>query len=40
MEFECNDVVSYVGGVVVDRQPVTTGDVVSELIGQPLVDGK
>ena len=41
VEFECNDVVTYVGGVVVDRRNVvpSTTDVITELIGDPLVEG-
>lgn len=42
VDFECNDLVTYVGSVVVDRRSVvpSSTDVIMQLIGEPLVEGK
>ena len=40
LELECNDVVTNVGGVVVDRRTLVTSSVVRQPIGMPLVTGK
>lgn len=43
MELECNDVVTYVGGVVVERRNLIDSNPVvisRELLGEPLVVGK
>lgn len=40
VEFDCNDLVTYVGGAVVERRSVATSDEVSRtLVGDPLVQG-
>ena len=40
VELECNDVVTYVGGVVVERRNLVTNPVTRQLVGDPLVVGK
>lgn len=41
VEFECNDVIVYVGGLVVERRSLLSStEVVMEMIGDPLVQGK
>ena len=42
VELECNDVVTYLGGVVVDRQNLvqSSNPITHELLGNPLVIGK
>lgn len=39
IEFGCNDFVTYVGGVVVDRRPIASTSPDMENIGNPLVEG-
>ena len=40
VEFDCNDVVVYVGGMVVERRLLESADVVMEMIGDPLVESE
>ncbi len=40
VKFDCNDVVVYVGGTVVERRSLLEStEVVTELVGNPLVQG-
>ena len=39
IEFGCNDLVTYVSGVVVERRPVAGTSLDAEFIGTPLVEG-
>ena len=40
VELECNDLVTYVGGMVVERRSIVTStDVTRTLVGEPLVEG-
>ena len=39
VEFGCNDFVTYIGGVVVDRRPIARTTLETEYIGNPLVEG-
>lgn len=40
VELECNDVVMYMGGVVIERRSLTTSPITRELVGNPLVIGE
>lgn len=41
VEFECNDVIVYMGGLVIERRNLlSSGDVTLEMVGEPLVQGK
>ena len=39
VEFGCNDFVTYVSGVVVDRRPVARATLETDYIGNPLIEG-
>ena len=39
IQFECNDLVTYVGGMVVDRWAIAPTELETVLIGDPLVNG-
>ena len=41
VDFECNDIIVYVGGLVVERRSLlSSADVFMEMIGDPLVQGE
>ena len=39
VEFGCNDFVTYVSGVVVDRRPIARATLETDYIGNPLIEG-